>query len=64
MAWAEAEEEKEEAELNKKEWSPSDQDKEWMEEQNRKALEEEIKKAKEEFGEEFGEDIVEDFDGK
>lgn len=52
MAWAE-EEEKKEAEEIEKEWTPSEQDKAWMEEQTRK--------AKEEFGEDFGEDINEDF---
>lgn len=65
LAWAEAEEQKEldELEAKEKDWKPSDVDKAWMEEQTRKALEEELKIGKEQFGEGFGEDISEDFDG-
>ncbi len=60
MAWAAAEEAKELNELDKqekepKEWQPSEQDKAWMEE--------EMRRAKELYGEDFGEDISEEFDG-
>jgi hypothetical protein len=59
MAWAEAEEAKELKELEEKgaakaSWQPSPADKAFMDE--------EMKKAKELYGEDFGEDISEDFD--
>lgn len=55
LAWAAAEEKKE-AEIAKSQsaqWQPNEQDKVWMEEQ--------LKQAKEMYGEDFGEDISEDF---
>ena len=55
MAWAEAEEKKEAESTQGKErgWSPTPEDRAWMEDQ--------IANGKEAFGEEFGEDINEDF---
>jgi hypothetical protein len=57
LAWAEAEE-KREAEIAAKsqsaQWQPNEQDKAWMEEQ--------LRQAKEVYGDDFGEDISEDFE--
>jgi hypothetical protein len=58
LAWAEAEEKREAESLKsdpdiKPEWSPTPEDKAWMENQ--------IKQGKELYGEDFGEDINEDF---
>lgn len=58
LAWAEAEEKREAENLksggsNGSEWSPTPEDKAWMEDQ--------IKQGREMFGEDFGEDINEDF---
>lgn len=57
--WAEEEEKKELEALAAKEkpgeFVPSEEDKKWMEE--------ELRRAKEIYGESFGEDISEDFDG-
>lgn len=57
LAWAEAEEKKE-AELKgvkpeSQNWTPSEEDKAWMEQ--------ELQRAKEMYGEDFGEDINEEF---
>ena len=52
LAWAEAEEEKER--IANEKVSVSKEDIEWMDDQ--------IKKAKEQFGEDFGKDIEEDFE--
>jgi hypothetical protein len=55
LAWAEAEEkrEAESAQGKERDWSPTSEDKAWMEDQ--------IAHGKEAFGEDFGEDINEDF---
>jgi hypothetical protein len=56
LAWAEAEEKKENENAQTPiapEWMPTEQDKSWMEEQ--------LKQGKELYGEDFGEDISEDF---
>lgn len=60
LEWAEAEEKREAEEAKKNSnpnapsFQPTQEDKAWMEE--------ELKKAKEQYGEDFGEDINEDFD--
>lgn len=62
MDWAEQEEAKELAELQKqqaepeapKEYEPSAEEKEWMQKQ----MDEHMKKMKAEFGDDFGEDII------
>ena len=52
LAWAEAEEKKEQVQGDGI-WSPTPEDKAWMDDQ--------IKQGKEAFGDDFGEDISEDF---
>ena len=60
LEWAEAEEKREAEEAKKNSnpdapnFQPTQEDKAWMEE--------ELRKAKEQYGEDFGEDINEDFD--
>lgn len=58
LAWAEAEELRESEnqtakDVNGAEWQPSEEDKKWMEK--------ELERAKQEFGDDFGEDIEEEF---
>lgn len=59
LDWAEAEEKREASAVSKNadtrspDWQPTDEDRKWMED--------ELRKAKEMYGDDFGEDVNEDF---